>query len=265
MEPFSKRNKTKKEYSGYHEASEKLRNRLLQLHGYPYSGNETSFGVGNTNWIHEKQFSKDLQMHFGKKIPLDDFRDDKKTTYDDVFDFIEFYYNRALQDLDCKKRELLYKDICLAFKNSSSVYEFSRDGRVNLILNKETVKKIDTVKLILEPVENAKIKYVSLINDLVGRSIDPTHAIGDMFIVFEDYIKKVTVKNSSDDALKSLKKFLHPIQIKLIKNLKDYRGDVWGVAHAGNTPKPKEEEALWYLETFLDQIIYVDRKIKTTS
>ena len=121
MEPFSKRNKIKREYSGYGEASIKLRNRLLQLHGSPYSGDENKFGIGNTNWIHERRFSKDLQMHFGEKIPINDFRDEKKTTYDDVFDFIELYYNRATQDLDYKKRDLLYDDICLAFKNSGSL------------------------------------------------------------------------------------------------------------------------------------------------
>ena len=262
MEPFSIRNKIKKEYSGYGEASIKLRNRLLQLHGSPYSGDENKFGIGNTNWIHERRFSKDLQMHFGEKIPINDFRDEKKTTYDDVFDFIELYYNRAIQDLDYKKRDLLYDDICLTFKNSGSVYEFSRDGEVILTLNKETVKKITAVQSLLGPADDAQIKYKNLINGIIKRSIDPADAIGDMYIVFEDYIKKNTGKNSFDSALKSLNNLLHPIQIKLIKNLKDYRGDVWGPAHAGNTPKPTEKEALWYLEMILCQILYIDRKTK---
>ncbi len=259
MEPFSKRNKIEKEYSGYGEASIRLRNRLLQLHGDPYSGDEYTFGTGNTNWIHGRRFSKDMQMHFGRKISINDFREERKTTYNNVFDFIELYYNRALQDLDLRKRALLYNDICLAFKNSGSVYEF-RKGEVNLTPDIETAKKISAVKTLLEPGEDSQVKYTNLINGLINRSMDPAHVIVEIYIVFENYIEKITGKNSFDNALKSLKNLLHPIQIKLIKNLKDYRGDV--VAHASNTPKPTEKEALWYLEMFLSQILYIDRKNK---
>ena len=264
MEPFSKRNKLKKEYSGYGEASIKLRNRLLQLHGGPYSGNEYQFGIGNTNWIHEKAFDKDLQMHFGRKMSIDSFRDEAKTTYDEVFDFIELYYNRALQDLDSKKRHWLYNDICSAFKNSGSVYEFSNNGQVILALDKKTAKKITTVQALLEPNRNARDKFSNLINGLINRSNDPADAIGDMYIVFEDYIKKITGQKSFEKALSHLsnKLLLHPIQVKLIKNLKAYRGDVWGSAHAGNSPKPTEKEALWYLDMILSQFEYIERKTK---
>jgi len=262
MEPFSKRNKIKKEYSGYGKASIGLRNRLLQLHGLPYSGNEFNFGIGNTNWIHEKAFDKDLQMHFGRKIPIENFRDVTKTKYDNVFDFIELYYNRALQDLDSNKRDRLYNDICSAFKNSGSVYEFSYGGQVILALDKETAEKSTAVQALLEPAGDAQDKFTELINGLINRSIDPDDAIGDMYIVLEDYIKKITGKNSFENALRSLRSLLHPIQVKLIENLKDYRGDVWGPAHAGNSPKPTEKEALWYLEMLLSQILYIDRKTK---
>ncbi len=137
MEPFSIRNKIKKEYSGFGEATKKLRSRILQLHGHPYSADERNFGINNTNWIHTKKFDKDLQMRFGNKLSIEDFRDETKTTYADVFDFIELYYNRALKDLDNKKRKLLHYDICSAFKNSGSVYKFSEDGKVILALEKD--------------------------------------------------------------------------------------------------------------------------------
>jgi hypothetical protein len=264
MKPFSKRNKIKKEYSGYGEASIELRNRLLQLHGSPYSGNEYQFGIGNTNWIHEKAFDKDLQMHFGRKFSIENFRDETKTTYDNVFDFIELYYNRALQDLDFNKRNQLYNDICSAFKNSGSVYEFNIDGEVILALDKKTAKKITVAQAILEPYADARGKFRNSTDGLINRSIDPADAIGNMYIVFEDYIKNITSQNSFENSLRSLKNnlLLHPIQIKLIKNLKDYRGDVWGSAHAGNSPKPTEKEALWYLDIVLSQFIYIDRKTK---
>jgi len=262
MEPFSIRNKIKKEYSGYGKASKELRNRLLQLHGYPYSADERNFGINNTNWIHVKKFDKDLQMHFGKKLSIEDFRDEIKTTYDNIFDFIEFYYKRAIQDLDYKKRNLLYCDICSAFKNSGSVYEFSEDGKVILTLEKETIENINVIENILEPYNDARDKFVNLCNGLIDRYIDPADAIGDMFIVFEDYLKKITSQNSFENAIKVLRKMLHPIQIKIIDNLKAYKSDVWGSVHAGNSPKPSDKEALWYLEMFLSQIKYIDRKIK---
>src|SRR3989338_3772216 len=103
MQTFSKRNYSKKEYSGHGEASENLRNRLLQLYGNLYSGNEFNFGVGNTNWIHEFAFGKDIQMHFGRRIPIEDFRNPSQTTYDEVFDFIELYFHRGIKDLDARK------------------------------------------------------------------------------------------------------------------------------------------------------------------
>ena len=260
MEPFSKRNKIKKECSGYGEASIGLRNRLLQLHGRPYSADELNFGPVNTNWIYKRAFDKDLQMHFGRKFSIENFRDETKTTYDDVFDFIELYYNRALQDLDSSKRDRLYNDICLAFKNSGSVYEFNRAGQVILTLDKETAEKITAVQVLLKPFDNAHDKFTNLSAGLINRSIDPAHAIVDTYIVFEDYIKKITGKNSFDDALGSLSVLLHSIQVKLIKNLKDYRGDV--AAHAGNSPKPTGVEALWYLGMISSQILYIDRKTK---
>ena len=264
MEPFSKRNKIKKEYSGYGEASIGLRNRLLQLHGKPYSGNEYQFGIRNTNWIHEKAFDKDLQMHFDRKISIESFRDKTKTTYNDVFDFIELYYNRALQDLDSVKRTMLYNDICSAFKNSGSVYGFNPDGQVILILGKKLSKKITAVQALLETTVNARDKFRNLINGIINRTIDSADAIGDLYIVFEDFIKNITHQKSFDKAFKHLSKnlLLHPIQIKLIENLKAYRGDVWGSAHAGNSPKPTEKEALWYLDLILTQFEYIERKTK---
>ncbi len=264
MKPFSRRNKLKKEYSGFEEATLKLRNRLLQLHGKPYSGNEYSFGINNTNWIHEKAFDKDIQMHFGRKISIESFRDEEKTTYDEVFDFIELYYSRAVEDLDYTKRDQLHDNICSAFKNSGSVYGFNVDGQAILNLDKKKAKKITTVKAILEPAENARNKFINLIDGLFNRSMDPADAIGDLYIVFEDFIKEVTNQKSFKDAIGKLRNSLslHPIQVKLINNLKDYRGDVWGPAHAGNSQKPGEEEALWYLDMILSQIEYMERKTK---
>ena len=82
--------------------------------------------------------------------------------------------------------------------------------------------------------------------------------------MFEDYIKKITGQKSFEKALSNLSNnlLLHPIQVKLIENLKVYRGDVWGSAHAGNSPKPTEKEALWYLDMILSQFEYIKRKTK---
>ena len=264
MQTFSKRNNLKKEYSGYEKASVSLRNRLLQLYGHPYSGNEFNFGVGNTNWIHEGAFSKALQMHFGRKIPIEYFRDETKTTYDEVFDFVELYYKRAGQDLDYQKREKLLLDICIAFINSGSVYEFNEDGHVDLSIDESLAEEITKTDTILEPFTNAQAVYRDSIDGLITRSKAPKDVVGDIYIVFEDYSKQITQQDTFDKAIGYLKTSLsfHATQIQIIEKLKAYRGDVWGVAHAGNGLIPGEEEALWYVESVIAQIKYIENKIK---
>lgn len=265
MESFSKRNNLKKEYSGYGVASKNLRNRLLLLYGLPYSGNEYRFGVGNTNWIHEVAFSKDLQMHFGKKFAIEDFRDETLTTYDEVFDFVELYYNRALHDIDSRKRLELFQAICSAFNNSGSVYEFDKDGKIILRVDDQTASSLtETVEILDRIGTDAKQTFIDLVSGLISRSKEPTDVVKDMSITFEDYCKKITTQNTFENALKTLKEKLdlHPSQIKLIDNLMAYRGDSKGVVHAGNGPVPKEEDALWYIESLIAQIKYFDRKLK---
>lgn len=263
MQIFSKRNKVSRESSGYREASVPLRNRLLNLYGHPYSGNEFGFGAGNTNWIHEHALSKDLQMQFGKKIPLEDFRDPDLTTYDQVFDFIEVYYSRAQADLDSTKRLRLLRNLILAFNLSGSVYEFDPDGEVVLRIDESTAEDLKEVDSALEPFSKAQEIYREAVTGLITRSKKPADAIKDICIAFEEYCKNKAQKTSFEDAFKKLVQdaSLHPLQKKVISNLIDYRGDVWGVAHAGNNSEPTEEDALWYIKTFVAQIKSVDDKL----
>jgi len=264
MQTFSKRNDLKNEYSGYCDASQNLRNRLLLLYGLPYSGNEYQFGLGNDNWIHEVEFSRDLHMHFGRQMHIDSFRDVSKTSFEDVFDFIELYFARAKADLESSKRMRLFRDIVLAFQSSGSVYEFSRDGEVILKIDDITADNITSTDKILSPLQDANSVYRDCVNGLLTRSKLPKDVVGDMYIVFEEYLKKSTNSRSADTAIKFLKTqlMLHSTQTQILEKLKAYRGDVWGVAHAGNSPQPKEEDALWYLESIITMIKYIDIKIK---
>ena len=264
MQPFSKRNKLKSEYSGYGKASINLRNRILLLYGHPYSGNEYHFGLGNDNWIHEVAFSKDLQMHFGKRISIESFRDESLTTYDEVLDFIELYYARGVADLDGRKRLMLFKDIVLAFNNSGSVYEFNQDGEVVIKINNILAENITKTDSILEPFGDAQKVYRECIDGLISRTKPPKNVVGDMSVVFEEYLKKSTLQGSIEKAIQYLKDKLsfHATQIQIIEKLKAYRGDVWGAAHAGNSPEPDERDALWYLESIIAQIRYIENKIK---
>lgn len=86
-----------------------------------------------------------------------------------------------------------------------------------------------------------------------------------MTVVFEEYLKKTNCKNSIEKAIQYLKdKFLfHATQIQIIEKLMAYRGDAWGVAHAGNGPEPDERDALWFLESIIAQIRYIESKIKS--
>lgn len=264
MQTFSKRNKLNQEYSGHNKASENLRNRILLLYGLPYSGNEYHFGIGNDNWIHEVAFSKDLQLHFGRRIPIENFRDETLTTYDNLFDFVELYYQRALKDLDYTKRKRLLNEISQAFINSGSVYEFSEEGQVVLKIDDSIAENITKTDTILVPFEDAQRVFRDCVDGLVTRTKPPKNVVGDMSIVFEDYLKKSTSQSSIDKAIQYLKDKLsfHATQIQIIEKLKAYRGDVWGAAHAGNSPEPDERDALWYLESIVAQIRYIENKIK---
>jgi len=264
MQTFSKRNKLKSEYSGYGEASKNLRNRLLLLYGHPYSGDEFYFGVGNDNWIHERAFSKDLQMHFGRKIPIEAFRDEKQTTYDEIFDFIELYYARAVSDLDSQKRLKLLVNIKIAFDNSGSVYEIDKEGQVILRLDEKMADSITKIDKVLESFENAQKVFRDCVDGLITRTKPPKNVVGDMSVVFEEYLKKRTSQSSIEKGIQHLKEKLsfHATQIQIIEKLKAYRGDVWGAAHAGNSPEPDEIDALWYLESIIVQIKYIENKIK---
>lgn len=265
MKKFSKRNNLRKEYSGYEEASLNLRNRLLQLYGLPYSGNEYNFGIGNTNWVHEVAFSKDLQMHFGLRITIEDFRNEEKTSYDMLFDFIELYYQRALRDLDSVKRRRLSNDIKQAFLNSGSVYEFSEDGRVIIKIYEDVAQKATKADKILSKLKKAQAIYRDSVDGLITRTKLPKDVIGDIYIALEEYLKDISGKKLLDNSTLSYLQnqlSLHPTQIQLIKSLIAYRGDVWGVAHAGNSPSPDERDALWFLESVIAQIIYIDNKVK---
>lgn len=267
MQTFSKRNKLKSEYSGYGKASSGLRSRLLLLYGHPYSGNEFHFGVGNTNWIHENAFSKDMQMHFGRRIPIESFRDESQTTYDEVFDFIELYYARAVSDLDSQKRLKLLVNIAIAFNNSGSVYEFNKEGQVILRIDDKSAEVITETDSILEPYTDAQEIFRDCVDGLITRTKQAKDIVGDMHVVFEEYLKKVTSSKSFENGIKFLKDKLgfHATQIQIIEKLKAYRGDVWGAAHAGNSPKPREEDALWYIESVMIQISYINTKIRQSA
>ncbi|MFH1767382.1 MAG: hypothetical protein ABH826_04855 [Patescibacteria group bacterium] len=264
MQTFSKRHALVKEYCGYGEASLELRNRLLNLYGRPYSGNEHRFGAGNRNWIHERMFNKDLQMHFGREVPIESFRDETQTAYYEVFDFIELYYRRALEDLDQLKRVMLHDAICIAFTNSGSVYGFNEDGQVILKVDEATAKNIAEIHTILEPVDNARKIYQDCVDGLITRSKVPRDIVGDMYVVLEDFLINTTKQRGYDEAIRYVRDELgfHQTQIQIIEKLRAYRGDVYGPAHAGKGSEPKEVDALWYFESVIAQIKYVDSKNK---
>lgn len=267
MKTFSKRNRLRSEYSGYGVATLNLRNRILQLYGAPYSANEYHFGLGNDNWIHQVAFGKDLQMHFGRIVPIEDFRNETVTSYNDIFDFIELYFERAKTDLDSIKRRKLHNDIVSAFVNSGSVYEFNSEGYVTLKVDEPSAEAITRVDEILSPFEQAQELYRNTVDGLITRSKHPKDIVGDMYIIWEDFLNRITGKDSYENAIKHLKGTLklHPTQIHLFEKLRAYRGDVWGAAHAGNGQTPDEGDALWYLESLNAQINYLNSKISQST
>ena len=147
--------------------------------------------------------------------------------------------------------------------NSGSVYDFDDSGHVTLRVDDNTSKNISAVSNILDSFEESQVKFNKATEGLINRSIDPADAVGDIYIIFEDFCKKITNTNKFEGALDviSSKTLLHPTQINIIEKLKGYGSDVWGARHAGNSPKPSEAEAMWYLDTVMSLIKYLNIKV----
>lgn len=253
MIPFSRRHKIREEFSGQDEASPYLRNRLMNTMS-ELTGDERNYGIGNDDYVGINALYSDLEMHFGEPISLRDLMDESKMTYDAVFDVVELYMRRAkIDQLSYEKKQHLEAQFKTAFDLSGSVYDF--DGtEVVLRLDAQSSELLTTVNKILSPYDRARDIFLKASKGLIHRKVEPREVIKELYIALEEYIKKSTGGKDWNSAMKRLGASLHPIQIKALNNLKDYRGGAGRVAHSTDSDEPNVSDGLWYLRNTMSSI-----------
>jgi len=260
MTYFRSRNKLKNDYSGYQEASSGLRSRLIAV-CTRYSANEHNIGLGQEDlWVWSIKLGHELKMNLNKSdihniIALD--------SYDFVFEAIEIYLHIAKETALRRYSQYILPDIQRAFELSGSVYFVSDEGIVCLSTDEKSAKNIKDAVVVLKENKSAQELFKEAVGDLFGRKRKPEDIVSDIFIAFEDYLKKELLQKSYGDCVSALErsKLINGTQKSLLEKLYAYRSDVYGAAHAGNSPSPKEIDAIWYLETVVSQIKYLSRKL----
>lgn len=260
MNTFARRQKIRTEHSGIGEATPRLRHRVLSLIN-DFSGDETRFGVMNTDWIHLRALSRDITQLFGRNIDLAAFADSSQFDYADFFTLVELATRRARKDLSGRKQAFL-TDLTQAFELSGSAYLINLDGLVELRVDEETATAISQTVGVLEPLPEAQVMFKQLAGGIIQRVSPPRDVVRDMSLVIEKYLKSVTGKDNLDEALRDIQQAssLHPIQLEILKKLRAYRGDARDVTHDSNSPAPDEADALWYVESAMSIIKRIETK-----
>jgi len=251
MEFFKERNKIRAEYSGYGEVSESLGNRLIAIfdHHGAWAGHDLD---------HE------LTLHLGEE---DASKIVAFGSYDDVFEAIEILLYLTHKQSPSYFGNKLFPDVARAFALSGSVYFVNDGGEICLRTDEETVKNLEEVKEVLSEDQKAYQTFFDAVGNLFGRKAKPEDIIKNIFVAFEDYLKDKTGGKEFGKAVDILHKsgFTSSQQKSLLEKIYAYRSDAYAVGHAGNTNKPEELDALWFLETVIAQLKFIDRKIKNAK
>lgn len=260
MNYFSRRNNHIVEYSGYEEVSDLLRVRLLAILNKYIAKNMHSYG-GDDPWcVDIRTFSHDV----GQEFPGEDyFTIIQQGSFHKVFTIVEMFLDGATEIYFTRRKEVLI-EIFQAFKLSGSVYTINNERRVELVVATDLAKKIQDVKQVLGDNTSAYEKFFNAVGNLFGRKAKADDIVKDVFVAFEDYLKEKTKKNDYGSAVAHLEKqgVISVTQKALLEKIYAYRSDTYGVVHSGNSKKPGEVDALWFVETVIPQLLFVDRKLK---
>ena len=247
MTYFSRRNNLVTEYSGHDEASVPLRNRILNI------VNRYVFILG----------SQEFEYKLGHIRGTGDWGLVISTKeYDWVFDAVEIFLELALNNE--YDRSGIVLDMAEAFSLSGSVYGVNGKGQIELRIKKELAKSLKTAEGFLSPYDKAFKLFYESAGRLAGRKDSPKNIIKDVFIAFEEYIKKITGKNDYGKGVVDIQNsgLISKTQKQVLDKIYAYRSDTFGVGHAGNSEEPKEIDALWFIETVVAQINFIGRKME---
>ncbi|MFC1613514.1 AbiJ-NTD4 domain-containing protein [Patescibacteria group bacterium] len=262
MTYFSRRNEHIVEFSGYEEVSRALRKRLLAiLHKYVGQNSVASFGDDSLWNVEIDDFLHEVGKEFPDENP---FTLVKRGQFYHVFTIVEIFLD-MVEDKNIyytRKREAPL-EILQAFNLSGSVYTIN-NRKIELVVNEDLAKKIENTKAVLLANPSAYEKFFDTISNFVGRKAKPEDVVKDVFVAFEDYLKQRTDTKDYGRAITKLSKenVISSTQKALMEKIYAYRSDTYGVGHAGNSEKPKEVDALWFIETVIPQLLFIDRKLK---
>lgn len=256
---FRERNKIQKEYSGYEEASEPLRQRLAAIieerSGY-------SIGLGNEDFY---LYRGELDHQVKIRTNWDCLGAILRGTYDEVFEAVEIFLNLVIHKLRESEGEEMVNEVVVIFRSAGSVYTVNKRGQVVLSIPEETAKNIAGTEEGLGSKSGEALDFFKrALHDLLSRGRTANDIVKDFAISMEDYIKAISGKKDYGEALKALRArgVIAATQQGVLDKLYAYRGDAHGVAHSGNTEEPSTVDAVWFLETFVAQVKMIEAKLK---
>jgi hypothetical protein len=259
MSYFRERNKTRNEYSGYQEVSDGLRSRLSAIRER-YTA-ERHIGVGQRGlWIPAGTLNHEIRLHLDKE----NMRAALNGEYDEVFEAVEIFLSVAKTAANRKFPEIL-ADVINAFNIAGSVYQVTPGtNQVELRVEDKLAADIKAASDALSETRHAKDEFLDAVGGLMSREKSPEEIVNDIFVAFEDYLKTSMHAKDYGEAVTKLVKeeIISPTQKSLLEKIYAYRSDTYGVVHAGKSNKPEEIDALWFLETVIAQILFLDRKLK---
>ncbi len=260
MKYFRERHNLRIDYSGYQEVSDSLRNRLNTVcqmyiaHGM--------IGVGQKrDWIPEDVLKYELTVNLEQgeigTVLLNG-------SYDHVFEAIEIYLDLAKQYANSRFYSEILPDIQRAFNLSGSVYFVNEEGRVNLRVDQSLAEDLEKTKKILSSSKKTYDLFFDTVGGLVTRRDKSENVVKDIFIAFENYLKEKTGETDFGKSILLLvrRRIINKTQKRLLDQLYVYRSDAFAVTHAGESKKPEEIDTLWFLETVVAQLKFLDKKFK---
>lgn len=259
MTYFSRRNNHVVEFSGHEEASSQLRKRLAAVLNKYIDQNGISYGVEDPWYVEREDFRHEVQKEFPGEQP---FILIEEGEFHKVFTVVEIFLDMS-EGIYYTRRNSAPDEIAQAFELSGSVYQV-KENRITLGVTKELAEKLESSKEVLKDNPTAYEKFFDAVGGLLGRRAKPEDVVKDVFIAFEDYLRAKTGARDYGTAIDQLLKLntVSPTQKALLDKIYAYRSDTYGVGHAGNGKQPGEADALWFIDTVIAQLCFLDRKIK---
>lgn len=185
-------------------------------------------------------------------------------TYDYVFEAIEIYLDIAEKYAGRRYHSQILPDIQRAFELSGSVYYVDKNGRINLKIDEKLAKDLKETEEILSRTKTSYELFFETVGKLMARKDEPKNIVKDIFIAFENYLKEKTGRSDFGKSISYLEKqgIINKIQKGLLDKIYAYRSDAFAVTHAGASKKPDEIDTLWFLESVVTQLKFIDRKLK---